>query len=173
MNDKTEVLQHIKNGLTGNPIFVSHVLLVTLDKGADHHMFFNRLANVSFDVVIRINDEETKTQVKWQCIKTKTSSHVYWCASLYNDRVVAECTKKILEKIAQATKTDLNFLVTTPLHFDETFSCEYECTTSVRHKKDVVLSTDQNVPTAISHPDDNVQSQYADLTREHDVGRLD
>ena len=132
MNDRSEVLQHIKNGLTHNPTFASHVLLVTLDKGADHHVFFNHLANVSFELIEVDEDGETNTmKIKWQCIKTKTSSHVYWCKSSFNDRVVTECTKKILEKIATAIKTDLNFLVTTPRHFDAAFSNEYECTTSV------------------------------------------
>jgi hypothetical protein len=129
MNNKTDVLQHIKSGLTLDPTFASHILLVTLDKGSDHYEFFDRLANKSFEVKQVDNDEETKLQVKWQCIPAKTSSHVYWCKSIFNDRVVTECTKKILETIAQALDISLSFLVTTPLRFDKALPCEYACTT--------------------------------------------
>ena len=122
MDDKTEVLQMIKDGLSANPYFATHVLLVVLDKtsSSDHHKFFCRLANITFDVkYINPMGREHMLQLTWECKNDKYSSNIYWCSSLYSDTVTSECTKQILSKISESLELPLNFLVTTPLNFKE------------------------------------------------------
>ena len=136
MDDKTEVLQIIKDGLSANPYFATHVLIVVLDKtsSSDHQKFFCRLANITFDVkYINPMGREQSLQLTWECKKEKSSSHVYWCSSIYSDTVTSECTKQILSKISESLVLPLNFLVTTPLNFKEAEKLgQFECISSVK-----------------------------------------
>ena len=134
MDYKTDVLQMIKDGMSANPYFATHVLLVVLDKtsSSDHQKFFCSLANITFDVkYINPMGREQQLQLIWECKKEKSSSHVYWCSSIYNDTVISECTKQILSNISESLEIPLKFLVTTPLNFKEADKLgRFECIAS-------------------------------------------
>ena len=131
-DEKTEVLQIIKDGLSANPYFATHILLVVLDKtssSSDNQKFFYSLANILFDVkYINPMGREQLIQLIWECKKEKS---VYWCSSIYSDTVTSECTKQILSNISESLKLPLKFLVATPLNFKETEKLgRFECISS-------------------------------------------
>jgi hypothetical protein len=121
MDDKTEILQMIKDGMYANKYFATHILLVVLHKNSSYYQkFFCSLANITFDVkYINPMGREQTLQLTWECKKDKYSSNIYWCSSIYSDTVTSECTKQILSKISESLELPLNFLVTTPLNFKE------------------------------------------------------
>ena len=121
MDDNTEILQMIKDGMYANKYFATHILLVVLHRNSSYHQkFFCSLANITFDVkYINPMGREQPLQLTWECKKEKSPSHVYWCSSIYSDVVTSECTKQILSQISESIESPLNFLVTTPLNFKE------------------------------------------------------
>jgi hypothetical protein len=159
MDDKTEVLQIIKDGLSANPYFATHILLVVLETTSSSD-FFCRLANITFDVnYINPMGREQPLQLTWQCKKEKSPSHVYWCSSIYSDIVTSECTKQILSKISESLETPLNFLVTTPLNFKEAGKLgRFECISSAKPTRSCeTKETDMQVEHTIPTPEGKVQ----------------
>ena len=159
MDDKTEVLQIIKDCLSANPYFATHILLVVLETTSSSDLFC-RLANITFDVnYINPMGREQPLQLTWECKQEKSPSHVYWCSSIYSDTVTSECTKQILLKISESLVLPVNFLVTTPLNFKEAEKLgQFECISSVKPARS--RKTDIQVEHTIPTPEGKVQWMY-------------
>jgi hypothetical protein len=114
--DDEAAVQHIQTQLENNPLFATHVLLVTMDKSTspDHKALFSHLANK--EMICNTTDwkgNSLQVQLTWECLKDKC--HIYWCSSqILSDYAIAACTKDILQRISIAMDSRLHFLVTTP-----------------------------------------------------------
>jgi hypothetical protein len=100
MDHEAKVIQDLQVKLSTNPQAITHVLLMSIDDGktAEWQRVFFHLANEAFNVKVTLPGRAPVTvTLMWEAPRTRSSSSLYYCTSLYSDMVTTEATKLILQ----------------------------------------------------------------------------